>query len=149
VNARFVLIFGVSLVLPLSLFQQYDLLDFWYRQARSFAATVNTRFLLFSVRCVTANVVARFLVFASKVFCRHYECQIFANSAARAFHPSPPHAATRESHPSPLQGHSIQGRHEGIPSKSTTRAFHPSLPQGHSIQVCPMPPQGHPIQVRG
>ena len=84
-NARFVLIFGVSLVPPLSLFQQYDLPDFWYCQARSFAATVNTGFLLFSVRCVAANVVARFLLFASKVFCRHYECQIFANSAARAF----------------------------------------------------------------
>ena len=76
-NARFVLIFGVSLVLPLSLFQQYDLPDCWYCQARSFAATVNTGFLLFSVRCVAANVVARFLVFARKVFCRHYECQIF------------------------------------------------------------------------
>lgn len=67
---------------PLSLFQQYDLPDFWYCQARSFAATVNTGFLLFSVRCVAANVVARFLVFASKVFCHYYECWIFVSVIA-------------------------------------------------------------------
>ena len=38
---------------------------------------------------------------------------------------------------------STQCRHKGIPSKSATRASHPSLPQGHSIQGHPMPPQGH------
>ena len=40
----------------------------------------------------------------------------------------PSKSAARASHPSPLLGHPIQVRRKGIPSKSTTRAFHPSPP---------------------
>ena len=34
--------------------------DFWYLHARCFAATVNDGFLLFSVRCFAARVIAKF-----------------------------------------------------------------------------------------
>jgi len=82
-----------------------------------------------------------------------------SQSTTGAYHVMPPHAATRESHPSlpqghpipcrpmPPQGNLIQVHLKGIPSQSTPRLSHPSPPQGYPIPCHPLPPQGNPIQV--